>query len=58
MRPRNWDNLHAHYVHSQKAESKLGINKLSQYESIICTRKTGQKTGFTDTQVDKQSSTT
>lgn len=37
--------------HSQKAISKLGINKLSQYKAIICTRKSGQKKGSIDVKV-------
>lgn len=44
MRPRNWDNLHVHHVCSQK----LRINKMSQYKSILCPRKTGQKTDSID----------
>lgn len=37
--------------HSQKATSKLGINKLSQYKAIIRTRKSGQKKGSIDVKV-------
>lgn len=37
--------------HSQKATSKLGINKLSQYKAIIYTRKSGQKKGSIDVKV-------
>lgn len=50
MRLRNWDNLHVLYVYSQKARSNLRGNKVSQYHCIVCTRETGQKTGFIDTE--------